>query len=122
MRYRTTYLFPSGQLIDPKKLEINKNSISSVSPVTIATEEKITFRLDELPSEIQRLQQISHEINIRWVSQSTYEAIDPIVSSLSPGLHLFYTPRVENNLTTICSIVRKAFGELDCVDSKVRLF
>ncbi|TQS38924.1 hypothetical protein Golomagni_00562 [Golovinomyces magnicellulatus] len=115
MRHRTTLFFKSIDLIDPESIQISKNSLSLRSPKKFAKEERITIGLDELPQELNQLLTTSKVLNIRWVTEKEFEIEDPLVSRLSPGLHIFYTPqRDTKSLTILCSIIEKAFGGVDC--------
>jgi hypothetical protein len=96
MRQRITYLQEPQDSVDPSTLKVTKDSISSTN-VKAAREEKITFGFDELPQELYRVLKASHELHVRWVSEILYEAIVPLVSRLSPGLHVFYTPQRNSN-------------------------
>ncbi|RKF72075.1 Protein pbn1 [Golovinomyces cichoracearum] len=117
MRHRTTLLFKSIDLIDPESILISKNSLFLQSPKKFAKEERISIGLDELPQELNQLLTSSKELNIRWVTEKEFEIEVPLVSRLSPGLHIFYTPQTDTkSLTTLCSIVEKAFGGVDCTN------
>ncbi len=101
MRQRITYLQEPQDAIDPSTLKVTKNSISTKSLIA-AREERITFSLDELPLELVKVLEASHELHIRWVDQEPYEAISPLVSRMSPGLHVFYTPQRNSNTSYVC--------------------
>lgn len=92
MRQRITYLQDPQDAVDPKTLQITTDSIST-KELKGAREERITFGFDELPQELYRVLKASHELHLRWVSERPYESIAPLVSRLSPGLHVFYTPQ-----------------------------
>lgn len=92
MRQRITYLQDPQDAVDPATLHITKDSISR-KELKAAREERVTFGFDELPQELYRVLKASHELHIRWVSESPYQSITPLVSRLSPGLHVFYTPQ-----------------------------
>jgi hypothetical protein len=96
MRQRITYLQEPEDSIDPKLLKVAKDSISTEGLKT-AREERITFGFDELPQELYRVLKASHEVHVRWISQELYYGISPLVSRLSPGLHVFYTPQKNRN-------------------------
>jgi hypothetical protein len=100
MRQRITYLQEPQDSIDPKALKVTKNSISTKN-LKAAREEQITFSLEELPQELVKVLEDSHELHIRWVNQEPYEAISPLVSRLSPGLHVFYTPQRNSNTSFV---------------------
>ena len=135
MRQRITYLQEPQDSVDPSTLKVTKNSISA-SNVKAAREEKITFGLKELPQELVRVLEDSHELHVRWVNEEPYEAIAPLVSRLSSGLHVFYTPQRNSNTsyvlsvsrkrgadcgrTLLCPMLKKAFSDkLDCESPEV---
>jgi hypothetical protein len=92
MRQRITYLQEPNDSIDPKTLEVGESHIRTKG-LKAAREEKITFAFDELPRELHEVLKKSHEVHVRWVSETAYESQVPVVSRLSPGLHVFYTPQ-----------------------------
>lgn len=92
MRQRITYLQEPNDAVNPKNLQITSDSIST-KELKAAREERITFGFDELPQELYTVLKASHELHIRWASEKPYESISPLVSRLSPGLHVFYTPQ-----------------------------
>jgi hypothetical protein len=96
MRQRITFLQEPQDSLDPKLLEVTSDSIST-KELKAAREDRVTFGFDELPQELYRVLKASHELHIRWVSPNNYNTIAPLVSRLSPGLHLFYTPQRNNN-------------------------
>jgi hypothetical protein len=96
MRQRITFLQRPEDSIDPKTLKVTKNAISTTN-LKAAREDRVTFGLDELPQELYRVLKASHELHVRWASQVPYESIPPLVSRVSPGLHVFYTPQRNSN-------------------------
>jgi hypothetical protein len=106
MRQRITYLQEPQDAIDPGTLKVTKNSISTKS-ITAAKEEKLTFSLEELPQELVKVLEDSHELHIRWVNKTPYDAIAPLVSRLSPGLHVFYTPQRNSNTSYVLPVKNK---------------
>jgi len=97
MRQRITFLQEPQDSIDPKLLKVTSSSISA-DELQAAREDRITFGLDELPQELYRVLKASHELHIRWINPFNYDSIAPLVSRLSPGLHVFYTPqRIHNS-------------------------
>ncbi|KAI1006612.1 hypothetical protein K3495_g1609 [Podosphaera aphanis] len=117
MRERTTYLFESDNLINPKDLKITNTSLVSAHPVVAAKEEKVTFTAEELPTEIKEVLLLSSELHIRWVAQQSYKTVSPWTSRISPGLHVFYTPKDDiQSSTVVCSTLKRAFGDIDCID------
>jgi hypothetical protein len=134
MRQRITFLQEPQDSLDPKLLHVERNSIAT-KYLKAAREDKITFSLDELPQELYLLLKASHELHIRWSSSRSYETIAPLVSRLSPGLHVFWTPQRNRNSSyaisnpalvhadlcrsLLCSTLKKAFGDLDCISAEV---
>ncbi len=96
MRQRITFLQVPQDSVDPKLLKVTTNAISTTE-LKAAREDRITFAFDELPQELYRVLKASHELHIRWVGEGQYNTIAPLVSRLSPGLHVFYTPQRNNN-------------------------
>ena len=92
MRQRITFFHRPGNAVDPQTLKISDNALNGPD-VEAAREDKITLALDELPSELGKILTDSHELHIRWVSQRAVGATEPLYSRVSPGFHLFYTPR-----------------------------
>jgi hypothetical protein len=95
MRQRITFIQEPKDSIDPSKLTVTSNSISTTE-LTAAREERVTFGFDELPQELFKVLEASHELHIRWVEEKVFEARAPFVARLSPGLHVFYTPLTNN--------------------------
>lgn len=107
MRQRITFLQEPQDSLDPRLLQVTSDSISTTE-LNASREDRITLSLDALPQELYRLLKASHELRIRWSSPQNYETIAPLVSRLSPGLHVFYTPQRSSNssydLAPACSI------------------
>ncbi|TVY53168.1 Protein pbn1, partial [Lachnellula suecica] len=122
MRQRITFLQEPEDSVDPKTLKVTNNDISTKG-LKAAREDRITFSFEELPQELYQVLKASHELHIRWAGQEPYESIVPLVSRVSPGLHVFYTPqRNNNNSTLLCPMLRKVFGEIDCASPEVWIF
>ena len=115
MRQRITFLQEPQDSLDPKLLSVTSTSIST-KELKAAREDRITLGLDELPQELYQLLKGSHELHIRWTSPRSFETIAPLVSRLSPGLHVFYTvaQRKSNSLYDFLKQVSSAltFAEL----------
>ena len=92
MRQRITFLQESQHSIDPGSLKVTKNTIST-KELKAAREDRVTFGFDELPQELYRVLKASHELHIRWIKPHRFDTIVPLVSRLSPGLHVLYTPQ-----------------------------
>jgi len=122
MRQRITYLQTAADAIDPSMLTVTSDSISA-SKLTAAREERVTFGFDELPQELYRVLKASHELHIRWVAESGYEAVGPLFARLTSGLHIFYTPQQkQGNSTLLCPMLKKAFGDIQCESPEVWFF
>jgi hypothetical protein len=96
MRQRITLLQDPQDSVDPKSVKVTGSSISTPK-LRAAREDRLTFPFDELPQELYRVLKSSHELHIRWVSPNRYTTITPLVSRLSPGLHVLYTPQLNKN-------------------------
>lgn len=114
MRQRITFLHKPQDGIDPATLKVTGSSLSG--PVLPAVrEDRITLALDELPRELHQLLQNCHELHIRWVSTHSYDTVSPLLSRLSPGFHLFYTPGSRTvPQDQLCAVLEGPFGPLDC--------
>ncbi|CAD6502372.1 BgTH12-04964 [Blumeria graminis f. sp. triticale] len=116
MRERITFLLNPSDPFDPQSISVNHTSISSVGAVTAAKEVKIKFEFKELPEELQRVLKVSRELHVRWVAEKEYESVSPLVSRLSPGLHVLYAPRSDvESSKLLCTILKEAFGPIDCI-------
>ncbi|KAH8895014.1 PIG-X-domain-containing protein [Thozetella sp. PMI_491] len=115
MRERITYIQQPGTSVDPSTIQNDGGSVRGPD-LDAAREDRLTLALDELPQELSALLEDSHELHIRWVSHRPYKALSPLVSRLSPGFHLFYTPRQESGKDSpqLCSLLEKSFGGILC--------
>lgn len=95
MRQRITLLHAPEDAIDPNSVKITSNSLA-LPLLKAAREDRITFGLEELPQEIHYVLKRSHELHIRHVNNVSYESISPLVSRVSPGLHVYYSPQRRN--------------------------
>jgi hypothetical protein len=94
MRERITFIHKPGSAVDPSTLRVDDDAgVINGPAIEAAREERLTFALEELPSKLRNILSDSHELHIRWVTSESYEAVSPLLSRLSPGFHLFYTPR-----------------------------
>ncbi|OBT78759.1 hypothetical protein VF21_02615 [Pseudogymnoascus sp. 05NY08] len=94
MRQRITFVHEPQDGIDPKSIGIHTNTLS-VSGLKAAREDHITLALDELPEDLRVALSQTKELHIRYVTPASYESIPPFNSQLSPGLHVYYTPKIE---------------------------
>ncbi|KAJ4419326.1 protease B nonderepressible form [Gnomoniopsis sp. IMI 355080] len=114
MRERITFLHRPQDGVDPATIKVTDSSL--IGPVLPAVrEDRITLALDELPGELRRFLQNCHELHIRWVSPYHYDTVSPLLSRLSPGFHLFYTPGSQTvPQDQLCTALQGIFGSLDC--------
>lgn len=95
MRRRITFLQEPRDSVDPETLTVT-DDVFETGQLRAAREDRITFGFDELPQELYQVLKASYEIHIRWVSEAAYDGLGPLVSRMSPGLHIFYTPQKSN--------------------------
>ncbi|GJC80711.1 protein pbn1 [Colletotrichum liriopes] len=121
MRQRITFVHKPGDGVPLESLEVSNVGVKGPEILSVR-EDKITLALEELPSELSQLLSESHELHIRWVSPLAYDTIGPLASRVSPGFHLFYTPKKEGewNGTKLCEALKNAFGGSGCSSSEVR--
>ncbi len=92
MRQRVTFFHRPDSPVDPGSLKITQTSLTGPT-IEAVREDRITLALDELPDELRAVLRAAHELHVRWVGPRAYDSISPLFSRLSPGFHLFYTPR-----------------------------
>jgi hypothetical protein len=110
MKQRITLFHKGEDSVDPKNIKLTKDSYQ-LAGLKAAREDKITFSVDDLPPELRLVLKQSHELHIRYVSQSPYDSVSPLFSRLSPGLHVLYSPqRIGNEEDLLCPQLRKNFG------------
>ncbi|KAK5989107.1 Protein PBN1 [Cladobotryum mycophilum] len=105
---------PPGGAIDPTSLDIQDTKVQGPA-IEAIREDKFTFTLQELPSELTGVLRNLKELHLRWTSPSGHGSLEPFSSRLSPGFHLSYTPSKQetHDPTHLCSILQ-AFGSLEC--------
>ncbi|KAK0662223.1 Protein pbn1 [Lasiodiplodia hormozganensis] len=115
MKERITYLLHVGEEgFDPSRLTVTKETLA-LPPIKAAKEHRLTLGLSELPHEFLPILKQSHELHIRWATTQPYHSTPPYVSRLSPGLHVYFTPRKGKKADDLCSALKTAFGnELKC--------
>lgn len=93
MRQRITFIHPPGEGIDPDLLKITADGISGPD-LSAVREDRITLFSQELPMEVAKvLRDEALEVHVRWGSPLASETLDPLGSRLSPGFHVFITPK-----------------------------
>ncbi|KAK5090007.1 protease B nonderepressible form [Lithohypha guttulata] len=119
MRRRSTFIPPKEVDYDPSEIRITEGSLSFAG-LQAAREERLTFGLNELPAEIVDVLQRSHELHVRWATERAYDKSSPYLSSISPGLHVSYTPLSDRNNDKLCPLLHRIFSEsLRCVSPEI---
>ncbi|KAL4935896.1 hypothetical protein BDV06DRAFT_117496 [Aspergillus oleicola] len=128
MRQRLTYIQKPSAPYSPDQTTLTRDALH-IQSIDAAREERITVGFDEVPDEVASVLRQTHEVHIRWARQEVYEAVSPMSSRVSPGLHVFYSPLstgggfeeyIEGNEglrtgTALCTLLRKIFDdELGC--------
>ncbi|KAK3692710.1 PIG-X [Podospora appendiculata] len=115
MRERITFIQKLGDSQEPSAFKINGGVISGPE-IDAVREDKLTFALDDLPSELHTLLYGIHELHVRWVSPVASETVAPFLARLPPGFHLFFTPGKEGvaALNDLCPTLSKVFGSIEC--------
>lgn len=114
MRRRATFVRDGTSDFDPNAITIQGRQLS-FHDLKAAREERLTIGLRELPEEIHHILQNSHELHIRWVSETRYDKAVPYLSALPPGLHVSFTPLTESPQDLLCPVLRNLFGrKLKC--------
>ncbi|KAF2719853.1 PIG-X-domain-containing protein [Polychaeton citri CBS 116435] len=117
MRERITYILPPGAEIDSSSIQVSKDTLKFHDASKVYTEHRITASLEELPEEIRVVLQESHELHVRWQSESNYKSIAPFFSRLPAGLHVFYTPLEATSEEGLCKILKGIFSsDLACTN------
>ncbi|KAI1918658.1 protease B nonderepressible form [Ophidiomyces ophidiicola] len=118
MKRRVSFIHDAEGDFDPKKARLGPDSIT-IQSLHGARQERLTFGIQELPGEIQQVVKQCHELRIRWASERAYSAVSPLTSRVSPGIHVFLSPR-RNNSPQLCPLLRKAFGaDVTCTTPEV---
>lgn len=90
MRQRVTFLQTAEDSTDPGDLQVSDSSLSTKS-LKGAREDRLDLDLTELPEELRSLVNLK-EFQLRWVIDRAFDVMPPLVSRLTPGLSVFYTP------------------------------
>lgn len=90
MRERVTFVHPQWVEVDPKALQSTATELRGPT-VETTREGRLTIALEELPAELASLLKEYKELHIRWASPLAYDSLEPFISRISPGLHVFHT-------------------------------
>ncbi|KAL8843120.1 MAG: hypothetical protein Q9170_000250 [Blastenia crenularia] len=110
MKERITFIHTADEDFDPEQLEVSPDSLH-IKSLKAAREERLTFSLEELPDDISRALQKSHQLHLRWVSDAPYPSVAPFLSRLSSGLHVHFTPQSNRSADLLHPVFLKALGE-----------
>lgn len=92
MKRRITLIHRPEDGIDPASVRVEGDAVSGPE-VHAAREERLTFRLDELPDDVvDLLGRRASQLHVKWATSSSYELPELLSSRVPPGLHGFYTP------------------------------
>lgn len=94
MRQRITFIHKSGDGVPFEAIDVSDAGVKGPE-IKAVREDRVTLALEELPAELSQLLGESHELHVRWVSPVAYDTLSPLSSRVSPGFHLFYTPKKE---------------------------
>ncbi|CAK7220353.1 protease B nonderepressible form [Sporothrix bragantina] len=122
MRVRTTFFHRPESPVDPAQLRVGATLTGPT--IDAAREDRVTISLDDVPATLARVLSDSvHELHVRWAARTAgTEPVSPLLSRISPGLHVFYTPlpgTSEEKQDAVCTLLRTLFGSsLDCKSVK----
>ncbi|KAF2446116.1 PIG-X-domain-containing protein [Karstenula rhodostoma CBS 690.94] len=108
MKQRITYLVEDPDSFTPEQLEVKDGSLS-LRGLKAVQEHRITFSLDELPTELRTTLKQWQELHIKWASLKPYTAIPPFTSRVSPGLHVSFTPHKSQPKGQLCDLLHTVF-------------
>ncbi|KAF4977225.1 hypothetical protein FZEAL_6222 [Fusarium zealandicum] len=113
MRERVTFVHKDYSL-DPESLDLQEAGLLGPQ-IQTARQDKLTVPLNELPPELTDILKDYESIHIRWSSPFQSETLDPFTSRISPGLHIYCTPKsaLSHDPSKLCGWLQR-FGPLDC--------
>ncbi|KAF6844581.1 protein pbn1 [Colletotrichum musicola] len=119
MRQRITFIHKFGDGVPFEAIDVSNAGVKGPD-IEAVREDRVTLALEELPTELSQLLGESHELHVRWVSPVAYETVSPLSSRVSPGFHLFYTPKKEGrwDATKLCDALKNSFGVDGCSSSE----
>ncbi|KAF9773198.1 protease B nonderepressible form [Fusarium sp. DS 682] len=113
MRERVTFIH-NDYTLDPEELD-NQEAGLLGPQIESVRQDKLTIPFDELPHELTDILQEYEALHIRFASPVKSETLNPFTSRISPGLHIYVTPKSPNscNPTKLCGWLQR-FGPLAC--------
>lgn len=90
MRERITFVHEVGEAVDPTTLIINDAGVSGPGRRCVR-EERLSFKVEELPPEIKSVLDSFQTLRVHWSSPLMRLSLEPFSSTVSPGLHVSYT-------------------------------
>ncbi|KAL5382828.1 hypothetical protein DPSP01_006383 [Paraphaeosphaeria sporulosa] len=108
MKQRITYLVEDPDSFTPEQLQVKDGSLSLIG-LKAVQEHRVTFTLDELPTELRTSLKQWRELHIKWASHKPYTAIPPFTSRVSPGLHVSFTRRKSETTGQLCELIHTFF-------------
>ena len=110
MRRRATYITHPSRAVNPADIQVHEKQLL-LGALKAAREERLTFGLEELPTELANHLRECHELHMRWAPELSYNTTVPFLSRISPGLHIHYTPLKEDQPDRLCDLLHKLFGK-----------
>ncbi|KAF4336727.1 PBN1-like protein [Fusarium beomiforme] len=95
MRERITFVH-NDYTLDPEELD-NQEAGLLGPQIESVRQDKLTIPFDELPHELTDILEEYEALHIRWASPVKSETLDPFTSRVSPGLHIYATPKSPNS-------------------------
>ena len=110
MRVRTTFFHRPESPVDPAQLRVGATLTGPT--IDAAREDRVTIGLDEVPPALARVLSDSvQELHVRWAARTPIaEPVSPLLSRVTPGLHVFYTPAPGTSEEKQCVIVLSVFS------------
>ncbi|PWW76670.1 PIG-X-domain-containing protein [Tuber magnatum] len=119
MKQRSTFIVSESHGTLPENFSLNKDSfIIKALPPSAVREDRVTFGIHELPTEIRGALGSCREVHLKLTSGDIYESIDPYSSRTPAGLHMFLSPEQGTSPDSICQLLEKVFGVNGCQDFK----
>ena len=99
-----------GRAVNPADIQVREDQLL-LGALKAAREERLTYGLQELPTEVAYHLRECHELHVRWAPERPYNTTTPFLSRIPPGLHVQYTPLNETKTDRLCDLLHKLFGK-----------